>query len=331
MPIESLSSQLSGGDLSSRTSRDAWNEQLKAAGLEGDLKTFSQAPYRSSATTYTDAGMPRLSLFEYRTPEEGGGKATQFTARRWNCTGEHNLRYQLHVTYGNRSHIIHAGQDLVIDAGNSVLIDMEETATFANPEGDYFCASIYLPDWLIETWLPNAQDFTGILLRADSHWGRALSAVAIAMASQAASGGQGAIPFHTVSEHICFLLSRMFPTSAVPEMGTYRSGVYARLMGTIQENAADPSLDLDYLSARHGMAKPTLYAAFAAAGTTFRTEVTRLRLGRARAILDNRRFDVKSVSEIAEQVGFVNAAHFATVFRKHFGVSPAQYRKIRQS
>ena len=36
-----------------------------------------------------------------------------------------------------------------------------------------------------------------------------------------------------------------------------------------------------------------------------------------------------SVAEIAAQVGYLNQSKFASVFKKHFGVSPLEYRRTR--
>ncbi|MBM6853877.1 helix-turn-helix domain-containing protein [Mediterraneibacter glycyrrhizinilyticus] len=35
----------------------------------------------------------------------------------------------------------------------------------------------------------------------------------------------------------------------------------------------------------------------------------------------------QSVSEVAEQVGYLNQSKFAAVFKKHFMMSPLEYRK----
>lgn len=52
--------------------------------------------------------------------------------------------------------------------------------------------------------------------------------------------------------------------------------------------------------------------------------LTRIRLDEAKRLLNEK--DV-SVSEAAERSGFRDAGYFSTVFRKHEGISPAQYRR----
>ena len=36
-----------------------------------------------------------------------------------------------------------------------------------------------------------------------------------------------------------------------------------------------------------------------------------------------------SVSEVTEQVGYINQSKFAAVFKKQFGISPLEYRRRR--
>lgn len=59
-------------------------------------------------------------------------------------------------------------------------------------------------------------------------------------------------------------------------------------------------------------------------GMTFVQYLTEFRIERAKYLLENSKL---TVTEIAEQTGFVNASYFGTVFRKKEGISPLQYRK----
>ncbi len=52
--------------------------------------------------------------------------------------------------------------------------------------------------------------------------------------------------------------------------------------------------------------------------------VLQYRISQARRLLTESQL---SVTEVAMAVGFVNAAHFSTVFRKQIGVSPSTYRE----
>lgn len=67
-----------------------------------------------------------------------------------------------------------------------------------------------------------------------------------------------------------------------------------------------------------------LERAFAAAGTTFRDALARVRVERAAIMLEDRE---KTVAEIAAAVGYRQPAHFAKAFRRVLGLSPAEYRQ----
>ena len=45
-----------------------------------------------------------------------------------------------------------------------------------------------------------------------------------------------------------------------------------------------------------------------------------------RGIVDGQRL---SVSEVAERVGYINQSKFASVFKKQFGMSPLEYRRMK--
>mgnify|MGYP002676364549 CR=1 FL=1 len=51
-----------------------------------------------------------------------------------------------------------------------------------------------------------------------------------------------------------------------------------------------------------------------------------MRMNTAAKLLETTRM---SISEIAEQVGYLNQSKFATVFKKQFGMSPLEYRRSR--
>ena len=62
-------------------------------------------------------------------------------------------------------------------------------------------------------------------------------------------------------------------------------------------------------------------------GMPFLSYVTKLRVEKAKELLDK---TDKSVSEIGEEVGFVNRVAFTRAFTAQTSVSPSHYRKIRK-
>ena len=61
-------------------------------------------------------------------------------------------------------------------------------------------------------------------------------------------------------------------------------------------------------------------------GQNISTYLREMRMNTASKLLETTRM---SISEIAEQVGYLNQSKFATVFKKQFGLSPLEYRRSR--
>jgi transcriptional regulator GlxA family with amidase domain len=59
-------------------------------------------------------------------------------------------------------------------------------------------------------------------------------------------------------------------------------------------------------------------------GTTFRDQLTQIRMDRAAELLNNNGYTVR---EIANRVGYRQPAQFAKAFRGRHGVSPSEYRR----
>ena len=70
-----------------------------------------------------------------------------------------------------------------------------------------------------------------------------------------------------------------------------------------------------------------LHQIFAAAGTTFSAYVVAQRLERARQALIGRRFGRLSITDLAQEYGFYDSSHFNRTFKRHYGITPSEYRK----
>lgn len=93
----------------------------------------------------------------------------------------------------------------------------------------------------------------------------------------------------------------------------------------IDHHAEEISLD-DVLKVSH-MSKPTFSRQFKRhTGKTFVDFLNEVRLDEVRrALLETE----ESISRIALQAGFGNLSHFNRLFRRHFGISPSEFRRKR--
>lgn len=103
-----------------------------------------------------------------------------------------------------------------------------------------------------------------------------------------------------------------------------------RLFHRLQDGIASRFYDPDYspgiAAAEAGISRRYLVSLFSMSGTTFNTELIRVRLDRSAEMLREPRFAGLSVMDVALRCGFSDASHFSKRFRARFGTSPACFR-----
>jgi transcriptional regulator GlxA family with amidase domain len=84
-------------------------------------------------------------------------------------------------------------------------------------------------------------------------------------------------------------------------------------------------LNLDDVARRIATSRRQLQRIYLEIGrTTFRDQLTRVRMERAAELLDHNGITVR---EVAHRVGYRQPAQFAKAFRAHHGLSPSEYRR----
>lgn len=102
-----------------------------------------------------------------------------------------------------------------------------------------------------------------------------------------------------------------------------------RLINIIDQRSGDAELDVVTVSREMGMSRPVLYRKIKSiSGMTILEFVRICKLKKAANMLIN---TTDTVSEIAYASGFANAKHFSTSFRKHFGMTPTDFRNAPPS
>lgn len=179
----------------------------------------------------------------------------------------------------------------------------------------------------VRSFLPVPEDLLVCELSRTSGWGKALAAIMRELAPRTVN--RLILPSSVIAEQIGGLLA----LSLGPDVECLRSSrgsLLRRLRGAMQDRLFDASLGPAQFAREHGISVRTLHNLFSAVGTSFMAELISMRLDRAKSLLEDRRFDGKTIIEIALLVGFINADHFSARFRKAFGVSPTAYRARRQ-
>jgi AraC-like DNA-binding protein len=105
--------------------------------------------------------------------------------------------------------------------------------------------------------------------------------------------------------------------------------LYQQLQAGLRERCHDVTLTPGSLASDQGISLRYLHHLFARAGTTFGTQLMRLRLDAARRLLDDGRWAALGIADVAARCGFSEPSHFARRFRQAFGQAPQVYRRER--
>ena len=96
-----------------------------------------------------------------------------------------------------------------------------------------------------------------------------------------------------------------------------------RIMKVLNKNIGDSDFNVEMLCQEVGISRTQLHRKMKEmTGLSTSEFIRNIRLEQAARLLKEQKVNVTQVAYI---VGFSNLAHFSTVFRKHFGVSPSEY------
>ena len=99
--------------------------------------------------------------------------------------------------------------------------------------------------------------------------------------------------------------------------------VKAFLLANLQRDKLTPS----EIAHANGMSERHLHRLFSESGTSVCRWIREARLDRCAAQLTAKGQEDMTITRIAFEAGFNDAAHFSRVFRQEFGVAPSQYRR----
>ena len=101
-----------------------------------------------------------------------------------------------------------------------------------------------------------------------------------------------------------------------------------RIMKVINKNLSDSDFNVDVLTHEVGISRAQLHRKMKEmTGISTSEFIRNIRLEQAARLLKEQKINV---TQVAYTVGFSNLAHFSTIFRKHFGVSPSEYAEREQ-
>lgn len=122
-------------------------------------------------------------------------------------------------------------------------------------------------------------------------------------------------------------LASFLEGGALPRDDDAKSLARNRVEKYLQSHLEEPKLTAAKVANACNLSVRHLHSIFAG-GTSFHQYLTELRLTKARSLLEQRGKREMQVTEVAYLTGYVSAAHFSRSFRKKYGCSPRDWRKV---
>lgn len=216
------------------------------------------------------------------------------------------------------------GRSTVVRTGDCILMDSRERYEVRCPQPTD-CLILQLPSQWLRAFLPSPELLAGRVLRPGWGWSSALTAAVAALQPRELS--QLALPAGVVAEQIASLLA--LASGPMAETAFSRPDqLSGRLYQALRDRYHEIGLTPVTVARDLGISVRYLHHLFAKGGTTFGRELVRVRVGRARDLLSDRRCTDTPIGDIAARCGFAEASHFARCFRTGFGLAPSDYRRM---
>lgn len=190
--------------------------------------------------------------------------------------------------------------------------DMEGMVVHLNKE--------FVRDWAVPTSDGGVQVYS-----QDGGWGRALQAYLYAMSAKELA--HLPLPPEAVASQLGGMLALASGGQMEGVASTHGRSLLRRMRDVMRERYRNEDLSPTAVAAELGISRRYLHGLFAAAGSSFGSELMEMRLQAAKGVLRNRLHAGKTVAEIAFHVGFKNSSHFTRVFRLRFGLPPRAFRE----
>ncbi|MBN9084437.1 MAG: helix-turn-helix domain-containing protein [Rhizobiales bacterium] len=211
-----------------------------------------------------------------------------------------------------------------IGAGELFFIDT--SAPFAIETDNIRTRSIYLDSQLWRDVFPERHLYTATPIHGDRGMGRLCTDLVSQLFAAAATHPAGLVSRMALSlAHlvaVTMLKERPAPADAMLD----RQGHIGRIRSFVLDNLSDPQLDVTLISRHIGLSKRHIHQLYAANDMSLMRWIWSERLHRVARDLANPALKFKSVSAIAFEWGFSEAAHFSRSFKAQFGKSPTDWR-----
>ena len=214
------------------------------------------------------------------------------------------------------------GRETVLLPGDVLVMEMDRPCWSLASEGS--SNSLYIPRPIVSDAFPDVIPPGGVVLRGGV--GGLLGRQMRSLASQLPDLPPESLPF-LIDSTKQLALASLATVTPREHPRTLQRHLRREIVQFIERNLDDPALSPHTLCQAFQISRSSLYRAFGP-GETVGAMIKRRRLQRIRSILA-RGTDNRSIGAIAEEYGFLSAAHFSRSFNRAYGYPPSRLRSDR--
>jgi len=221
------------------------------------------------------------------------------------------------------------GRACRLDAGSAVLMSCSDVGDLVRPRTTRYL-TLFVPRRRFSAIAVNPEDALARPIPADTEALRLLvDYVETALRKQRLTSPELRALFAThVHDLIALAVGATRDTGEAARGRGLRAARLSAIKSDVTDRLDNEGLCVSDAAARRGVTPRYVQMLFESEGTTFTEYVLQQRLSRARQMLADRRHQGRSISAIAFEVGFGNLSYFNRTFRRHFGMTPSDARRM---
>lgn len=220
------------------------------------------------------------------------------------------------------------GRECRVEAGDIFMIDPQRK--FFIETGEILTHSVYMEPEVLRNLVPDFEHYTARVVNGRNGTGALFSGMLDGMFDLAPTLNEDVAD--RIAESLPYVFSAAL-SSLSPELPLPPSRLKQlhkqRILRYMRDNLRDSDLSASSISAAVNLSTRYVYELFSDEEEPLMRWVWRSRLERCRAELALPTAAGRSIGEIAYFWGFNDVAHFSRSFRKHYGVSPREYRQLQ--
>lgn len=257
----------------------------------------------------------------------------------WSYPMHQHAAFELNLVTAGTQHLVAGGKTIIQEVGDIVLVTAGEMhrASAAGGSGmSYFCLHFDVDE---PSFRQRLHRLPSMVFRRHSEHGESLGAAMRRMMELThyndLSGTGASIRVLSALFHVCASLAAAIEQSA-ETVPASRQPFVRELAGMLEQSVASDNggdrmepVSISQLAKRFGYSMTYCNRLFHEAyGMSPRQYLSRIKLVRAKQMLCN---PETTMSEIADKLGYRDAAHWSRQFKRWTGQSPSEYRRRRQA